>query len=272
MAALHQQDDRTPAPGADDALSKDRSGTLFKVVLTNLMIWLQAVLIIALLLALGFWQLERHNQKSLLQLQWQQSDRVRPFGSEGLQRFDRVELNARFDPQRWLLLDNRVREGVAGYEVIGLTLATEQHLATGQQPALLVSLGWVAAGDDRSQLPEVALPPGQLALSGRLDRPEPGLQLAEDRWHGRWPWRIQQLDLTAIEAALGQPVSPWLLRPDIELLSGQPSDWQPVVMPAKRHLGYAVQWFALAFVWLLLTFWLAHVVKTDKEKLPTDLN
>lgn len=210
---------------------------------------LQALLVVPFLLSLGNWQLERREQKTALLTQWQEAGSYQGLEQPGLQRFDRVQLRGQLDPQRWLLLDNRVRQGVVGYEVIGLLKSTSGA-------ALLVSLGWVAAGADRDQLPDVSIPEGERVLRGRLDQPQAGFQLAADNWGARWPKRIQQLTLARVEALIDTPLQPWLLRLDTELLSGEPNPWKPVIMPPTRHLGYAVQWFGLALAWLMLTGWL----------------
>jgi len=53
-------------------------------------------------------------------------------------------------------------------------------------------------------------------------------------------------DLAELAAALGEPVEPWVLLLSPQAEDGFLREWQPGGMPATRHLGYAVQWFALA--------------------------
>ncbi len=216
--------------------------------------WLQAFVIVPLLSGLGCWQLERSEHKTALLAQWQQAPSYQGLQQPGLQRFDRVRVTGVLDPVRWFLLDNRVRQGVVGYDVIGLLQPSEDSAL------LLVNLGWVAGGTDRQQLPAISLPAARLEVQGRLDLPEGGLQLAADDWGNRWPRRIQQVSLERMTTVIEQPVLPWLLRLDTELLSGQPTGWQPVTLPPERHLGYAVQWFGLALVWLVMTGWLLQTL------------
>lgn len=210
-----------------------------------------------LLLGLGGWQLQRAEEKAKLVAQWQQVDTTKLLSAPVLSRFDRVKIRGQLDPMCWFLLDNRVRDGEVGYDVIGM------FRPEGQQKLLLVVLGWVAAGDDRTLLPAIQLPEQELTLVGRLDQPQPGLQLAEDRWGSGWPKRIQQLDLQKISQHMARPFEPWVFRPDVELISGRPTPWQPVVVPPERHLGYAVQWFGLAIAWTILSIWFARTQRRE---------
>jgi len=117
----------------------------------------------------------------------------------------------------------------------------------------LVSRGWVAASPDRRVLPEVPVVSGEVILEGQLYVPpgEPFL-LGEQDWSGPWPKVIQAVDTGLASAALEEPVFPYTLR----LAPGNPGVleryWQIVnVVPAK-HVAYAVQWFAMAVMLVLL--------------------
>jgi len=235
------------------SLSKDRRELLFKLVVV-----LQALVITPLLAGLGVWQLERREQKAQLLDDWHQPRALKALGDSGLARYDRVQLSGQLDRQRWFLLDNQIRNGVVGYEVIGVL-----HPA-GEESAVLITLGWVKAPADRAQLPQVRIPAQLSQRSARLDRPSVGLQLAESGWRERWPERVQQLELERLAQRLMLPLQPWLLRPEQDVLSGETALWQPVVMPPERHLGYAVQWFGLALAWLVMSGWLLHVM-TDRR-------
>lgn len=227
------------------SLSKDAGAGLFKWAVI-----FQALLIVPLLMGLGFWQLERKGEKEVLLAQWSAPVEIKNLSDRNLKGFDRVRIEGVLDQQRWFLLDNQIRDGAVGYEVIGVF-----QPASGSG-SWLIALGWTAATADRSRLPEIALPAGMLELTARLDRPSTGLQLVEPVWQNSWPERVQQLELERFEARLEERLSHWLLRPEQEVLTGKSVNWQPVVMPPERHLGYAVQWFGLALAWGLMTVWL----------------
>ena len=61
--------------------------------------------------------------------------------------------------------------------------------------------------------------------------------------------RVMGLDPAALAATLGQPgLAPRVLKLDPALAIGHERDLDvlPNTLPPERHLGYAVQWFALA--------------------------
>ena len=59
-----------------------------------------------------------------------------------------------------------------------------------------------------------------------------------------------RVDIPAIRAETGVPVSPRVLRLDPAFPLGYPRDLEllPNTLPPDKHRGYAVQWFGLALV------------------------
>lgn len=216
--------------------SKDQSGRWIK--------WLIAVLALCLvpvLIGLGFWQLDRADQKQQLIDQWQTA--VIEKGLPDTPKTGvRVQLRGSFDTMRSFLLDNRTRDGRVGYEVIAL-FSPEQDV-----PSVLVNLGWVEADIDRSVLPMIDLPEEILELTGHLVLANGSLVLAPQRWTEKWPLRIQSIELEEMQKLLGIALYPALLRVSEPIISGLETGWKVVNMPPEKHLGYALQWFGLAFV------------------------
>src|ERR1700740_2190349 len=72
----------------------------------------------------------------------------------------RVAASGRFVDERTVLLDNKLRQGRPGYEVV-----TPLALA-GSDTHVLVNRGWVAAAPSRQQLPALRTPTGEVRLDG----------------------------------------------------------------------------------------------------------
>ncbi|WP_237485829.1 SURF1 family protein [Vibrio hippocampi] len=119
--------------------------------------------VFTVLVKLGFWQLERGEQKQQLEtsLQQRQNSRPVPFASLALrnpnqepalyQRWTGVPVVAKVKPQATLLfVDNQVFRGEVGYLVLQLV----QVDGVG---AVLVELGFVPASHDRRVLPAVEM-------------------------------------------------------------------------------------------------------------------
>lgn len=202
----------------------------------------------ALFASLGRWQLERMHQKQALLAQ---SQRV-------LSERNALALSAAADPLRreaydWaagegvfadapaVLLDNQQREGRQGVRAYRLF-----RPAAGEP--LLVELGWLPIGGDR-RMPAIARPRGTLRLEGLLlPPPSAGIVSGTPQAQASGAWLATAIDMVALRRALRAPaIAPRILRPDPAQTIGYARDLDilPNTLPPERHLGYAVQWFAL---------------------------
>ncbi|MBO3275862.1 SURF1 family protein [Pseudomonas schmalbachii] len=206
-----------------------------------------------LLIALGFWQLSRAEEKRHLLAAFEARREAAPQPVAVLPQMNdpayvRVRLQGRFDAEHTLLLDNRTRNGKAGVEV----LQPFHDQASGLW--LLVNRGWVAWPDRRIP-PAFDTPQQTLQLDAwAYVAPPGGLHLA-DSASDAWPRLLTRIDPAAIWAQLGRSGLPLELRLDAGAASFD-TGWPVVAMPAERHTGYAVQWFALAAALLALYLYL----------------
>ena len=205
-------------------------------------------------LALANWQLGRAREKEAL---------IAAFDAGGgeavplsvaapaeLPRYQRVTVAGRYEPGRQVLLDNMPSaSGQAGYRVL-----TPFRREDGGS-LVLVDRGWVPLGADRSRRPDVAVGGEPRAVTGRLDGlPVPGLRLGEARApdSAGWPLVLNFPVTSDLEAALGEPVEARILLLDADQPDGYERAWRPSMgFPPERHLGYAIQWLALALVVLV---------------------
>lgn len=214
------------------------------------------LLAIAIMIKLGFWQIDRGQEKQAIIDQHAQGVaseivQVEAANLEYLaEQPDRVvQLTATFSPDRYFLIDNQMHQGRAGYHV--LALASSPQLDGIEVP---VNLGWVPGGVDRQQLPDVALPEGEVYVQGRIRLPaEKPFMLAEQEFTQALPQRIQYPELGHMNAEIeGVQLAPLMILLDEELDWGFPREWPVVVMTPHRHYAYAVQWFGLALAALVI--------------------
>ncbi|MBQ0719589.1 MAG: SURF1 family protein [Gammaproteobacteria bacterium] len=168
------------------------------------------------------------------------------------QRYLRVIATGDIHPQQVFLIDNRVRGGRPGYEVL---IPLKVTMDKGEPVWLMVNRGWLAGGLDRSQLP--AIPPMKelASFSGFLYTPfgDP-LLLADDIWPADVsPLVIQHFDQQKMQSYLGAKVYPYTLRLEKSPLRELKADWIIVNVQPEKHTAYAVQWFAMAFALVILT-------------------
>jgi len=240
------------------------------------------LLVLAALLSLGTWQWSRAGEKQ------QVIDNAANAVNDSAIVFDdfsaeelsgspvQITVSGRWAPQWQFLWDNRVYKGQAGFEAVSVLISDN-----GQ--ALLVNRGWVPPGRSRSDLPVVTLDAQVAAqeqtLQGLLTTPSKGL-VGGAAIHDQtsWPMLLQYFDYELIGDVIGRPVTPAVLQLSTESQSslGEQmfiSNWQPVAgLPPIRHIGYAVQWFAMALMLtLLFLFYNVKKVKPNTVKSNSDL-
>lgn len=209
----------------------------------------------ALFLRLGFWQLDRADEKSALLTQFemgQQSTVPATWDTaDTLPRYQRVEMRGRYDPDRQILLDNMPSmQGRPGYRVL-----TPLRVDGG---VVLVDRGWLPLGANREELPQIDVDDDLRTVLGRLDElPAPGLRLGESTQdeHTDWPRVYTFPQHEQLERALQAP----LARRVVVLEASQPDGYEratelPAHIVPGRHIAYAVQWFAFALLAVILFF------------------
>ncbi|MBT1065810.1 SURF1 family protein [Bowmanella sp. Y26] len=221
---------------------------------------LLALLAIVIMLRLGFWQLARAEQKQLRTQQLEQRLALQPLSLQDINRQSGdvadfpVQIIGKLDAKHILLWDNRVVNGQVGYEVL-VPMTTDYG-------TVLVNLGWLKAPVRRDQLPELTLPKHRLTLDGKVVVPGHN-PISREMTESGWPKRIQQPQRHYIESLLQTELLPYLVQVDDTQQFGYLNNWRPVVMPAEKHVAYAVQWFGLALACLIIT--LVAIAKQRKK-------
>lgn len=156
---------------------------------------------------------------------------------------ERASLRGEFDPKHTVFLDNKIRRGRPGYEIV-----QPLRLTGGKQ--VLVDRGWVALGASRDQLPEIRTPVGEIVLSGvRLQRlPQAFAPTAEKLESKVW----QNVTLERFSAWSGLALEPWFLEQHSEIDDGLLRDWPRAGNGVEMHESYALQWYSLAVLSLVL--------------------
>lgn len=225
-------------------------------------ITLATLVLLPILVNLGFWQLQRAEDKARLQSEWAERQSAAPVPLTVLADqapeqwvYRGVRLTGEFLIDRYLLLDNRVRQGRFGYEVVGL-------LALKQGGVALVNRGWLPGDPARRELPVIDWPRGEVSLIGHLYRSpgEPYL-LGKQDFFGRWPLVVQALQVGPLAERLRTEFPGGLFPLEVRLKAGEPGalfvDWQIVNVSPEKHQAYAVQWFTMA-TFLVLLWWLRN--------------
>jgi surfeit locus 1 family protein len=156
---------------------------------------------------------------------------------------ERLALRGEFLERYTVLLDNKVFRGRVGYHVVQpLKLADGRHV--------LVNRGWVAAPAHREQLPQLRTPPGVHEVEGRvLDHFPRAYDPSGAPPAGR-VW--QNVELATFAAWSGLRLEPYVLEQHSPFPDGLTRNWPPADSGAQMHEAYALQWYALAALSVLL--------------------
>jgi len=195
---------------------------------------------------LGNWQTRRAEQKRALGAELERSLKSRPLelrpGVDARLIQQRVAATGRFVAERTVLLDNKLRQGRPGYEVI-----TPLALA-GSDAAVLVNRGWVAAAPTRQQLPELRTPPGEVKVDGiALERLPHALAAGASSGPVR-----QNLDIGAYATESGLKLLPIVIEQHSDTGDGLLRDWPRPDLGIEKHESYALQWYLFAGLAVIL--------------------
>ena len=266
------------------------SRSLFKTLSLHWKITLFVLFFFPVLLKLGFWQLDRADEKQALVSAYHKQQTLAAIPLKMLpitenRRYQKVIVTGVYDTEHYWLLDNRSRQGRVGYEVIMPFMMDDEGI-------LLINRGWVPSTSRRSQLPKISTPTTKVTLEGYLAIPPANaiIKHSENDWIKPWPKRILQLDLqvaardlnTAVyshavssntvssntvssntassNTASSNTVYPHTIYPQLlNIDHGQAgafmTDWTIINMSPQKHQAYAIQWFTLSIVLLLLYAW-----------------
>jgi len=148
---------------------------------------------------------------------------------------ERASLEGRFVPERTVFLDNKVRHGRPGYEVITPLKTSGVHV--------LVNRGWVPAPPTRDKLPDVKTPDGDVRVEGV--------------WKDRFPHPLQldpaatgrvrpTLDIPAFAKETTLTLAPRYVEQHSALDDGLVREWAAPDAGVRMHESYSLQWYSLA--------------------------
>lgn len=220
-----------------------------------------ALLAILFFSRLGVWQLERaEEKKQMLTAQAKFAKRLPFTWNPGMARpsqYQHVSVEGSYLPQI-MLLDNQHYQHQFGYHVL-----SPLELSSGK--IVLIDRGWIAGDVSRQALPEISIPIGSVRLAGYA------YYASDKNWVLGQAYEEKEANITIVERVdtkligqfLHKSVYPFIIRLDKGEAQGYVREWAVVAMPPERHYAYALQWFAIAFV--ILIIFIALNLKKIKE-------
>ena len=212
--------------------------------------FIPASLIIAtlvLLISLGFWQLDRADEKRAIE------DQIASANSGDVELINSVEflkdkeyyhvrLQGSYIGDKQFIYDNQIVDQISGYYVL------TPFVLTGASNAILINRGFIPWNGKRDKLADIDIEEKLTEVKVQISKPIKRLELKASEITRDFPVLIQALDLDAMStiASLDFTSVIGLLSPESE--DGFVRQWEPYTGSIERHIGYAIQWFLMAFV------------------------
>jgi surfeit locus 1 family protein len=217
---------------------------------------------VILMTNMGFWQLKRAQEKVQM-LELLADDHITEITEKSqikdLPRYANIEIKGHYLNAPQLLLDNQIDKGEQGYHVFTPFVLDDLNMY------LMINRGWIAKSKMDSDVLKVETEETQ--ISGKLNTPpQVGIQLGEIELDKNKSQQVMTyFDKEKVSSFLHETlcqslncvVSQKILWLHKDQAQGFKRDWNPIVMLPSKHTAYAVQWFAMTFVLILIfLYWL----------------
>lgn len=218
-----------------------------------------ALIVFSVLLSLGFWQLDRAEEKrgierSVHQAQKQQALNLNEAESavpEHLLKsiYRRTRVEGSYDGQHQFLYDNRTHKGKSGYHV----LTPLRFKNKDQWVTVMVNRGWIPYEGSRDNIPSIEVTQEVQMVEGEIRNPSQSIVLSEVPFNAAsFPMTIQNISLPSLSKQLGYPLLPIVIELDASQPLGFVREWQPYYGKIDKHIAYAIQWFLMSAILLFL--------------------
>lgn len=212
--------------------------------------------VLPLFINLGLWQSGKADLKQAKQQLFDERNRndVISIGDTQIEldslRYSRVVVRGVYEPQFQIFLDNQISKGRAGYHVL-----TPLHI-NGSAKRILINRGWVPVGEDRSVLPRIETPAGEIEVIGQVHEPiKRYIELGStvDSTQGGLQQVWQNLDMKRYAALAGFPLQPAVILMDPEnAAGGYVREWPKPDFKIETNRGYAMQWYFMSIALVII--------------------
>ncbi len=202
---------------------------------------------LALLITLGFWQLDRADEKRAIEDQIANANAgdVELITSLDLlsdKEYYHVLLRGSYIEDRQFIYDNQIVDQIPGYYVL------TPFVLKGDSRAILINRGFIPWNGRRDQIADIDIAEKITEVKVQISKPVKRIELKASQIKRDFPVLIQALDLAEMSAIASLDFANivGLLSPESE--NGFVRKWEPYTGSIERHIGYAIQWFLMALV------------------------
>jgi surfeit locus 1 family protein len=208
----------------------------------------------SVLMKLGFWQLDRANEKREIIQAIELRQSAEPVMIGNLSKINKkdfehqkLRLQGSYNNEKNILVKRQIHQGRYGYEVL------TPFMVESDKRWLLVSRGWIEDQQGAGAIPVVEQVEGSVELVAGVHYPtgqaffKAGSIATDD-----WPLVLSRLNLQGLSSLFDQKLYPFLVRLDEKSPGVYIRHWQPEVIKVSTNISYAIQWFTFAFLLLIV--------------------
>ena len=223
----------------------------------SLRVLLPSALIIAtfaFLLSLGFWQLDRADEKRGIEASIKKANTGSVeliMEEESIQNkeYYEVRLKGKYLSDKQFVYDNQIVNQVVGYYVL------TPFSLEGESKAIMINRGFIPWNGFREILADIVVGQDAREIKVVISKPVKRMELNsyEGLIYGNWgeeqfPVLIQSVDLPEMAEVASVELSRVIGLLDPSASDGFVREWKPYTGSIEKHIGYAVQWFLMALV------------------------
>lgn len=201
----------------------------------------------AFLVSLGFWQLDRADQKRTIEASIQKANtgvvELIVNQNELLNKeYYEVRLQGSYIGDKQFIYDNQIVDQASGYYVL------TPFVLTGQSNAIMINRGFIPWNGRRDQLDDIAVDSTYREIKIQVSRPIKRIELKTSDISNQFPVLIQAIDFDVIEEISSTSFVDVIGLLDPSSDDGFVRKWEPYTGSIEKHIGYAIQWFLMALV------------------------
>jgi surfeit locus 1 family protein len=201
----------------------------------------------AFLVSLGFWQLDRADEKRSIEAAIKKANSgvveliISADNLEDKEYYE-VRLRGEYINDKQFIYDNQIVDQASGYYVL------TPFVLSDQSKAILINRGFIPWNGRRDKLADIFIEQGAKEAKFQISKPIKRMELKSSDIGSEFPVLIQAINLEEMAAIAGVDFSNVIGLLDPSSSDGYVRKWKPYTGSIEKHIGYAIQWFLMALV------------------------
>ena len=201
----------------------------------------------AFLVSLGFWQLDRADEKRGIEASIKKANngRVELVVEESSlknKEYFEVRLQGKYLSDKQFIYDNQIVNQISGYYVL------TPYALEGQSKAILINRGFIPWNGRRDKLADIGIGQDAREIKVQISKPIKRMELKPSETGIQFPVLIQSIEIQDMADIARIDFSSVIGLLDPSTSDGFIRKWEPYTGSIEKHIGYAIQWFLMALV------------------------